>query len=91
MLSGIPFTVHAGLVRLTLLCIEVEAVIPAPISIGINSSGHSVRKYWIPGQARNDNQSKGAFDQVHKQLAQEIIFRRLLKNAQMQGLRNPEE
>ena len=37
-----------SLVNLTLLHIDCEAVIPAPISIGVNSSGNPARKYWIP-------------------------------------------
>ncbi len=58
--------------RLTLLYIGSEAVIPAPISTGINSSENPAQKDWIPpyqvrgklSQARNDNHSKETFDAV---------------------------
>jgi hypothetical protein len=40
--------IQASVVRPTLLYIGSEAVIPAPISIGINSSGNPAQKYWIP-------------------------------------------
>ena len=55
----------ASVVRPKLLWISPEAVIPAPISIGMNSNGNLVQKYWIPGQARNDNQSNETFDPIH--------------------------
>jgi hypothetical protein len=35
-------------VNLTLLYINSEVVIPAPIFIGINSSGNPAKKDWIP-------------------------------------------
>jgi hypothetical protein len=34
-------------------------VSPARIKYGVNSGRNSVKKHWIPGQARNDKQSKG--------------------------------
>jgi hypothetical protein len=46
--------VKSSVVNLTLLYIRSEVVIPAPIFIGINSSGNPAQKHWIPGQARND-------------------------------------
>jgi hypothetical protein len=60
-------------VSLTLLYINSEVVIPAPIFIGINSSGNPAQKDWIPpyqvrgrlGQARNDKQRKGIYDSPH--------------------------
>jgi len=52
-------------VRPTLLYIISEAVIPARIEYGVNTTGNPVQKYWIPGQARNDNQGKGASDAMH--------------------------
>ena len=54
-----------SVVRLTLLYVISEAVIPPRIMYGINSSGNRVQKQWIPGQARNDKQSKGPFEAVH--------------------------
>jgi len=42
------FEKDASVVRLTLLYISSEAVIPAKAEI-------PTQKYWIPGQARNDN------------------------------------
>jgi hypothetical protein len=63
----------SSVVRPTLLYINSEAVIPAPISIGINSSGNPPQKHWIPpyqvrgrlSQARNDKESKGTSDALH--------------------------
>jgi hypothetical protein len=40
--------VNAIVVNLALLYITSEAVIPAPIFIGINSSGNPLQKHWIP-------------------------------------------
>jgi hypothetical protein len=37
--------IYFSVARITLLYIISEAVIPAPISIGINSSGNSVQKH----------------------------------------------
>ena len=42
-------------VHSALLYINSEAVIPAPFFNGVNSNGDPAHKYWIPGQARNDN------------------------------------
>jgi|GEM_PF-6748571 len=52
----------------TLIYTRSEVVIPAPFFNGVNSSGNPVRKYWIPGQARNDNHSKRTFDAVHEKI-----------------------
>jgi len=41
-----------------LLYIHTDTVIPAPIFIGLNSSGNPAPKDWIPDQVRNDNQKK---------------------------------
>jgi hypothetical protein len=35
------------------ILIVAKVVIPAPIFVGVNSSGNP-GKHWIPGQARND-------------------------------------
>ena len=47
-----------GVVRPTLLYINSKAVIPA-------KAGIQRYKYRIPGQARNDNLSKGIYDALH--------------------------
>ena len=54
----IRFAPCASVVLLTFLYIISEAVIPVPVFTGVNSSGNPVQKHWIPGQARNDKQSK---------------------------------
>jgi len=59
------WVIQPSLVRPTLLYISSQAVIPVPVFTRINSSGNPIQKYWIPGQARNDNQNKGTFDAVH--------------------------
>ena len=42
-----------------------KTVIPAPVFTGINSSrSPEERKYRIPGQVRNDSQSKETYDAV---------------------------
>jgi hypothetical protein len=35
---------------------------PPRIKYGVNSGGNPGQKYWIPGQARNDKQTKVASD-----------------------------
>ena len=67
------FMLLTSVVRPTILYITSQTVIPAPISIGVNSSGNSTQKHWILpyqvrgklSQARNDKQSKGTFDALY--------------------------
>ncbi len=55
-----------------------EAVIPATVSTALvegEGGGNPVQKYWIPGQARNDNQSEETLDTLHEDKKFGLMYR----------------
>jgi hypothetical protein len=57
-LKSLPALYHASVVNLTLLNTN-------PYNCHSCESRNLVQKHWIPGQARNDKQSKGTSDSLY--------------------------